>query len=523
MKNFFLKNKTLIILGFLVFLGLFTILPTETFAQESYKFLQPLPGVAPELSGDKILSTYLSGLFKLLISLAIMLSIGMIVLGGLQYLGGEAAKTKGAGIQRLNGAMFGLAIALFAWLFLNTINPALTEFNLDITIDDVKNISGIPEQPGWFYSRINSDGILEWVGVGNRTESTENNYSGCPGGIAPDEPSDECIKTKIVYTYERGFYTVKSCENAIEEEKEARSGTVVSSTCVGGDNENGAWYFVVSDGRYGREESVGLFPDMASCEVEYQKVDDAGDLRMQEDCAVDFSRATEDTELTGMGDNWYFGLYNNNYSETIPKGPFTTAERCGNSRKSYTETTDCVEIKDGKLTGATAGMGSESNADYVANLPETCDSCQTIPSEIPVKSRSSGEQLNIDVVNRLLDLTEDLKTAKGGVPISWQITEAYKPTIKHASPCHADGRCFDANLSGSDKSSVEIALESGNINGALNILQPFMEAALANGFKPYYEVQTSAQRLLLKTNTNLSDNTLFRYIPGINANHFHIE
>jgi len=519
MKNILINKKTSIILGIVIFLGLFTFLPTETFAQESYKFLQPLPGIASELPAENVLSIYLSNLFKILIGLAIMLSIGMIVLGGLQYLGGEAAKTKGAGVQRLNGAIFGLAIALFAWLFLNTLNPALTEFNLDINVSSVNKISGIPDLPGWFYARTDPDtGAQEWVGSGTATENVVYTYEDCPGGVEPSENPADCRTSKIERTYSRGFYSQGLCEDASEEDD-----GITSASCVSGNNENGIWYFTIATGLLADSESVGLFPTKAACETEYTVMDGTSGVRMRGDCTIDLNRATSEAVLTGFSDGWYFGSLSNKFPESIPHGPHTTAERCGSNRSLYRQTTDCVRIVSEQLTGASASGGGETDADKIADLPATCDGCIPVPSEIPLKSTIRGDQLHADTANRLVTLTEALKTGRDdGSSISWQVTEVYKPSFIHLSPCHQDGRCFDANFTGTDRSTVESALAAGQINTALNIIEDFMEAAEANGFTAYYEVVTSTQAILLKADTNFSA-TRFRYVAGATANHFHIE
>ncbi len=103
-----------------------------------------------------------------------------------------------------------------------------------------------------------------------------------------------------------------------------------------------------------------------------------------------------------------------------------------------------------------------------------------IPAGIPVKSgacSSSSCSVNTAIAAKLTTFNSNLSTAG----ISWQITEAYPPTVTHKDPCHKDGTCVDANFTGSTSPTVA------------NIIS-FINAASTANLKAIYEVQTAAER-----------------------------
>ena len=75
---------------------------------------------------------YIKGAFNLAIGIAAVLAIIMIVIGGIQYMGTESIGGKGAGLKKIKDAVLGLLLALGSYVLLFTINPALTNFNLNI-------------------------------------------------------------------------------------------------------------------------------------------------------------------------------------------------------------------------------------------------------------------------------------------------------------------------------------------------------------------------------------------------------
>ena len=93
--------------------------------------LQPDIGVGLGAQ-ESSLGNYLSILFKTLIGLAGGIAVLIIVVSGLQYILSEVPGIKSSSKGRIGEALIGLILALSAWLILNTINPDLINFKLDL-------------------------------------------------------------------------------------------------------------------------------------------------------------------------------------------------------------------------------------------------------------------------------------------------------------------------------------------------------------------------------------------------------
>lgn len=115
------------------------LLPVAVFAQESfapteYELLVPLPGIeTTEGSGKTTAAAYIPGLFALIIGIAGVLAVIKIIFGGIQYMSTDAFTGKSEAKATIQNALWGLLLAVSAWLILNTINPDLVNFDLNIT------------------------------------------------------------------------------------------------------------------------------------------------------------------------------------------------------------------------------------------------------------------------------------------------------------------------------------------------------------------------------------------------------
>lgn len=90
----------------------------------------PLGEKGAELS-SWTLSTYLSGMLRLIIALGGAIAVLMAIIGGVQYVAsGIAPAAKNDAKNRITNAFIGLAIILTSYLLLNTINPDLVNFKL---------------------------------------------------------------------------------------------------------------------------------------------------------------------------------------------------------------------------------------------------------------------------------------------------------------------------------------------------------------------------------------------------------
>lgn len=79
------------------------------------------------------LSTYLSGMLRLIIALGGAVAILMAIVGGVQYVAsGIAPSAKQDAKNRITDAFIGLAIILTAYLLLNTISPDFVNFKLSL-------------------------------------------------------------------------------------------------------------------------------------------------------------------------------------------------------------------------------------------------------------------------------------------------------------------------------------------------------------------------------------------------------
>lgn len=108
----------------------------QTAPDTTYHLLAPLgelktfnPG-SGDTPGAGDLGKYLNIIIPIFIGLCAVLAVVMIVLGGMQYMTSELISSKEEGKKRIWNAIFGLLLALGAWLILNTINPNLLKTDL---------------------------------------------------------------------------------------------------------------------------------------------------------------------------------------------------------------------------------------------------------------------------------------------------------------------------------------------------------------------------------------------------------
>ncbi len=98
---------------------------------QDYVPLEALPGVTD--TGTN-LTEYLSAIFNLGIGLAGVFAVLMIVVGGVQYIGGAASPSaRSEAKNRITNAILGLLLATSSWLILYIINPDLIKNTLSVT------------------------------------------------------------------------------------------------------------------------------------------------------------------------------------------------------------------------------------------------------------------------------------------------------------------------------------------------------------------------------------------------------
>ncbi len=173
--------KTLFISCVLLFGG------TLAFAQTiSYTPLAPLPGIN-DSGGPITLTTYLSGLFYLGLGIATILAVVMIVFAGVQMIasaGNEAWRS--AAKERIKNALFGLLLALFAWLIIFTVNPQiLGVLSTGFTLQSSPFEPRIPGTGGW----TPAGGFTPPLGT-TLPGGTGSGGSGFPVGTSEPNPFD---------------------------------------------------------------------------------------------------------------------------------------------------------------------------------------------------------------------------------------------------------------------------------------------------------------------------------------------
>jgi hypothetical protein len=101
-----------------------------------YKTLVDIPGLTNSegkvVISPNSLGLFLQTVFNYIIGIAILLTVVMIVYGGVLYATAEAINGKSNAKKIITGALMGLALALGSVLILRTINPDLVKFSLGI-------------------------------------------------------------------------------------------------------------------------------------------------------------------------------------------------------------------------------------------------------------------------------------------------------------------------------------------------------------------------------------------------------
>jgi len=110
---------------------------TTDVTKAPYTLLTPLPCNAglggtncTTVNGSSVmtsidLSDFISYAYKFMLALAVVLAVFMITVGGFEYMLSGAANTKSDALKKIQDAVWGLLLALVAYLLLYTIDPNL--------------------------------------------------------------------------------------------------------------------------------------------------------------------------------------------------------------------------------------------------------------------------------------------------------------------------------------------------------------------------------------------------------------
>lgn len=181
-----------------------------------YTALAPLPlGKGGTVLTTYTISTYLSGMFKLIIALGAAFAVLMGITGGIQYVasGIAPAARKGAK-ERITNAIIGLIIVLTSYLILNTIDPKLVAFGFKLPQIKGTSSSALQVVAGSSIFLQTSDKCAQACGPGSTCSSFVNEFGEEVASCQPIPPT-ACVRPQVGTAwpsdaYERGVLRKKN-------------------------------------------------------------------------------------------------------------------------------------------------------------------------------------------------------------------------------------------------------------------------------------------------------------------------
>ena len=126
MKKYFTKVLYLLPLA----LALTPVLVLAQVVPPPYVPLEPLPGL---VSGSYTFPQIMTAFFRISMIIGAALAVLLITFGGVQYMTSDVLGQKEAGRERIKNASLGFLLLLAVYVILNTVNPRLLNFNLNLT------------------------------------------------------------------------------------------------------------------------------------------------------------------------------------------------------------------------------------------------------------------------------------------------------------------------------------------------------------------------------------------------------
>lgn len=106
--------------------------PTQGTTETNYTLLAPLPGLTNfDTSQSCELARYLNIAIKIILGICAVLAVIMMIYGGFQYMTSVIISEKKSARDSITNALFGLILALGAYLILYTINPNILNICID--------------------------------------------------------------------------------------------------------------------------------------------------------------------------------------------------------------------------------------------------------------------------------------------------------------------------------------------------------------------------------------------------------
>jgi len=128
-----MRKTTIAVLAFSVLMIPAALAFADTATGQKFQF-QPIVSVPLPTGGsvdaNTSLSCYINAVFKLAISISVVLAVIMIVIDGFKYMTSEAVGNKKDALAGIRAALFGLVLLLGSWLILNIINPQITQLSV---------------------------------------------------------------------------------------------------------------------------------------------------------------------------------------------------------------------------------------------------------------------------------------------------------------------------------------------------------------------------------------------------------
>jgi hypothetical protein len=112
------------------------------------------------LTGCTPINEYLAGVFRLAITVSVVLAVIMIIIDGFQYMTSEAVGNKKEALAGLRQALFGLVLLLASYLILFIINPSILSLSLFNSKDEGCQTTTSP-QNGSGFTNLNLNGTKQ--------------------------------------------------------------------------------------------------------------------------------------------------------------------------------------------------------------------------------------------------------------------------------------------------------------------------------------------------------------------------
>ena len=465
MKNFQFKNLAVIAFVFFAFFAVTAINPAHAQNTPNPPIVNvnfPCPNCAQNPSD---ITTYLNTFYQFSLWIGGALALGMIVAGGVMRIvsAGSPDKIHEAN-DMITSAIFGLLLLFGAVLVLNTINPQLTLLKLPTANEQFvsgpqTDVQSLADTNCVAQNVKDFGNIAVWNGaqqysslncIYRRDVLNNSQYNGATF-VADNTYYDEDFtmpngSVVWLYPYFTGTTPLQTAKCLIYAYKEPG----VSSTV----------------------QMTPLNPNLHLCSPQYQSMD--GPVCSEWTYTGVDGSGNQVTQKIAVSSSTF------NYSDPSSPPPLTTTstiENVGDSMYPVFQTITryfCIG-SDGKSTNSICTQSGSTPfwqcstitkptpTDQPNNvLINTCAGpCVNIANVLPekstgltdcdksVKDTNKNADGNCKLTSTLVEKLKVFKTKMATSNISWQVNEAWPPTVHHADYCHSIGTCADIAITSS--------------------------------------------------------------------------